>query len=223
MLIEFEQRQDYEEVMDRCPWAIQGQCLSLKSWSGGMRIEDVDFMRTQVWVQIHGLKLDRRNDENAQLISQCIGEMVQIEQTMGPEGLDRSYLHMKMVIDARKPVKTGFWYAQQNGEHAWARIKYERLPEFCYGCGRIGHTEKNCNGELVRAEEDPREPMNGPWLQVDRPRKRELGCRFMAKEKKFAEEAKTQRWSDLMAMKEEREMAMVSLWRPRNESPRRSK
>lgn len=225
LLIEFERKQDYDEIMDSCPWAIQGQCPSLKNWTGAMRIEDVDFMKTQIWVQVHGLELDRLNDENAQLIGNNLGDVAQIENTMGPEGLDRSFLRMKVVIDARKPLKAGFWYARQNGEHAWARIKYERLPEFCYGCGTLGHTEKSCQGQLVRAEEDPRDPMYGPWLNVDRPKKRELGHRSMGQEKKAGMEEKAQNWSELMAKKKERDKAMLSIWKLRidNLQPRTEK
>lgn len=141
---------------------------------------------------------------------------------MGPEGLDRCYLRIKMAVDASQPLKARFWYARQNGEHSWVRMKYKRLPEFYYGCGRIGHTEKKCSGEVMQAEKDPIEPMYRPWIQADRPRKRELGCRFMGKGKKAAEETKMQSWSELMAMKAEQEVAMVSMWRPRNVSPTRS-
>lgn len=48
-----------------------------------MRIEDVNYMETQFWVQIHGLELDKLNHDNAQLIGQNIGEVVQIDQTLG--------------------------------------------------------------------------------------------------------------------------------------------
>ncbi|KAJ8424699.1 hypothetical protein Cgig2_018506 [Carnegiea gigantea] len=34
----------------------------------------------------------------------------------------------------------------------WIRFKFVKLPDFCYGCGRLGHTLKDC--EIVVAKDD---------------------------------------------------------------------
>lgn len=62
-------------------------------------------------------------------------------------------------------------------------------------------TLKKYNGEVIRAKEDPRESMYGPWIQAEISRKRKLGCRFADKGKKEIEELKTQRWGELMERK----------------------
>lgn len=52
----------------------------------------------------------------------------------------------------------------------WASIKYEHLSDFCYRCGKLGHTSHNCMDEVVKSEVKPGFPLYGPWLCRTRPR-----------------------------------------------------
>ncbi|KAB2606302.1 hypothetical protein D8674_006019 [Pyrus ussuriensis x Pyrus communis] len=40
---------------------------------------------------------------------------------------------MRIMVDTTKPLATGCWVT-----------RYERLPNFCYKCGRIGHVSNEC-------------------------------------------------------------------------------
>lgn len=50
------------------------------------------------------------------------------------------------------------------GREKWATIKYERLSDFYYGCGRLGHTSQHCGEEVVISELNPGFPCYDPWL-----------------------------------------------------------
>lgn len=51
-----------------------------------------------------------------------------------------------------------------NGVSKWISFKYERCPDFCYKCGRIGHSERGCTIE-VRIIKGQMENQFGPWLR----------------------------------------------------------
>lgn len=57
---------------------------------------------------------------------------------------------------------------KEGGECFWADFKYERLPNFYFLCGIIGHTKKFCHLLFEGADEETERPF-GSWLRaIDR-------------------------------------------------------
>ena len=60
---------------------------------------------------------------------------------------------VKVLIDISKPLKRWLRLKLDNfTEIVMVSLKYERLPEFCYVCGRIGHVSKECSDEEAKIE-----------------------------------------------------------------------
>ncbi|KAL6996908.1 hypothetical protein U1Q18_007033 [Sarracenia purpurea var. burkii] len=63
---------------------------------------------------------------------------------------------MKLTHNQSKPV--------------WASFRYEKLPLFCYCCGRIGHGDKDCDGKFCEGGgRNLDNPQYGPWMRVNGP------------------------------------------------------
>uniref|UniRef100_A0A803QSV9 Zinc knuckle CX2CX4HX4C domain-containing protein n=1 Tax=Cannabis sativa TaxID=3483 RepID=A0A803QSV9_CANSA len=58
-------------------------------------------------------------------------------------GVWREYLHVRVWIDVRKPIKRMKISTDQSSWY-WVNFKYEKLPTFCFICGIIGHAERFC-------------------------------------------------------------------------------
>lgn len=69
-----------------------------------MRIVDVKFNLVQFWVQIHGLEVEKFSKQNAKRLGECIGEVKEVDEIMGPMGLDRDYLRIKIEVDTDKAL-----------------------------------------------------------------------------------------------------------------------
>ncbi|XVF54040.1 hypothetical protein PTKIN_Ptkin05aG0149300 [Pterospermum kingtungense] len=40
---------------------------------------------------------------------------------------------------------SGFWVSCKRKKRIWTEVKYEKLSYFCYGCGCLGYTQRNCD------------------------------------------------------------------------------
>lgn len=55
------------------------------------------------------------------------------------------------MLDLKKPLKRSQKIRMKDGAVVTITAKYERLPHFCFLCGRIDHTDRDC---IWVAEED---------------------------------------------------------------------
>lgn len=71
----------------------------------------------------------------------------------------RGFIRMKAEVNVGEPFLSGFWWTNVKGNDKWATIKFERLSDFCYGCGKLGHTSLTYNEEIAISENDQTTPM----------------------------------------------------------------
>ncbi|KAI9127255.1 hypothetical protein K1719_001814 [Acacia pycnantha] len=62
--------------------------------------------------------------------------------------------------------RRGFWIPRKEKEPAWVVVKYERLQNFCYVCGRLGHDDRRCSEGLNRKLGEGAVKEYGSWLSV---------------------------------------------------------
>lgn len=168
MAFDFVREIDRDMVLDMSPWAIHGNCLNLKICKANQNASEVDFGFIHMWVQLHGLSLDMLNSENATQLADAIGTWNQLASE--EEMQQRGYIRFRTEVRSDKPLVPGFWWVNAEGKEKWAHLKYERLSDFCYGCGLLGHSSQSCNQDIIESEENPGKPMYGPWITCTRQR-----------------------------------------------------
>lgn len=55
-----------------------------------------------------------------------------------------TFMRIRVRVDTLKPLCRGRKIRSEEGEIGWIRFKYEQLPIICYWCGRISHSDKDC-------------------------------------------------------------------------------
>lgn len=84
---------------------------------------------------------------NVEIIGRRLGSLLALE-TSPNEGLclSRGFLRVHMGINISQPLSKGFWLWGKidTSNERWVSFKYEKLPDFCYACGRIGQDNRGC-------------------------------------------------------------------------------
>ena len=69
-----------------------------------------------------------------------------VDKTTHPsEIIGGSFMRARVVIDVSLPLCRGRLISFNEGEEGWVSFKYERLPNICYWCGCLNHSDKDCD------------------------------------------------------------------------------
>lgn len=169
-LFQFENEEDKRDVYLESPWSITNSLLNLQPLKEGMTVSEVDFSTCPMWVQIHGLPVEKMTRANAEIIGKRLGRLLALETASDNFLLARSFLRVRVEVNINQALVKGFWLKGKadSSRDRWISYKYERLPDFCYACGRIGHDKKGCR--FTPRGEDALSGY-GPELRTGRPRK----------------------------------------------------
>ncbi|KAF3951837.1 hypothetical protein CMV_022554 [Castanea mollissima] len=106
----------------------------------------MDFSTTVFWVQVHGLPLNRQSKENIFKIGGFLGRTLDVDLAGSKGGVWKNFVRVRVEVDVSCPLCTGFPLDRddQGLPVLWVPFKFEKLGNFCYGCGRLRHDLRTC-------------------------------------------------------------------------------
>ncbi|KAI7991576.1 hypothetical protein LOK49_LG12G02484 [Camellia lanceoleosa] len=144
-LFQFSEAEDRNRILSERPWSIMGSLLVLQTLSPNQTFEEVDFNWCPFWVQAHGLPIQNMTKQNGLILGNRLGKVLSVEAPQDGLLLHRSFLRIRVEINIQHPLPRGLWLKRSPGNNGvWINFKYEKLTDFCYDCGRIGHDNKSC-------------------------------------------------------------------------------
>ena len=82
-----------------------------------------------------------------------IGEFIEYDAKNNSNYL-RPYMKIRVMLDVTKPLKRMKKIRMLGGESSIIKFKYERLGNFCYFCGMLGHIEDYCEKRYSLSSDD---------------------------------------------------------------------
>ncbi|KAI8021569.1 hypothetical protein LOK49_LG03G01640 [Camellia lanceoleosa] len=148
-LFHFDDVEDRRWVLQEAPWSIMGNLMILQPLQKGIPAADMEFKWSPFWVQIHGLPLEKMTKTNGEIIGRRIGRLLRVEAHCEGLLLYRSFLRVRVEIDVTQPLPRGFrlhhgYPDQANTPETWINFKFEKLSDYCFDCGQIGHDRRVC-------------------------------------------------------------------------------
>jgi len=145
LLFEFTEEVDKQKVMAGRPWAYDRTLLILNDFDGRLAPSQMEFSVSPIWVQIHNMPLGCMNREVGFQIGSTLGKVEDVAVVEDDVGWGR-YVRVKVAINLYQPLERGRTLPVF-GNSCWVSFKYEKLPVFCFRCGRIIHGPKGCSDQ----------------------------------------------------------------------------
>uniref|UniRef100_A0A803NTP6 Reverse transcriptase domain-containing protein n=1 Tax=Cannabis sativa TaxID=3483 RepID=A0A803NTP6_CANSA len=113
------------------------------------------------WVQVYGIPFMCKSHDLARFIAMEVGDLIEIDKDTIKEGTG-PYMRIRILLDVNLPLRRGMniKFIRMGREFVkWLDFKFERLPDFCFFCGKLDHTKRYCVAFLQKCDELYTEPL----------------------------------------------------------------
>ncbi|TXG63243.1 hypothetical protein EZV62_010237 [Acer yangbiense] len=163
----FNDLEDCRKVLSGAPWTFDNAILVLEELDGKGTLDTMAFNRCDFWVQIYQLPLLCTTREIGWFLGEMIGEVKEVDIGLAGDCVGK-FMRIRVRIDIDKPLRRCLHMdVMGDGVETTMLLRYERLPNVCFICGRIGHMTNECM-EVVEnpVGEGKAKPIFGAWMKA---------------------------------------------------------
>ncbi|PWA67820.1 hypothetical protein CTI12_AA315780 [Artemisia annua] len=141
-LVKIDHVVDLRRVLEDGPRSFKSNLVVLKLIDNDEQPIEAEMMKVAFWIRLLNMPLSRRDEPSVRYIASKLGEVVEVDNAYFA---NRSkHIRAKVMINITNPLCRYVTVLNLQNIKVRVHIQYERLPNFCYWCGLLGHTEKEC-------------------------------------------------------------------------------
>ncbi|KAL0355667.1 UNVERIFIED_CONTAM: hypothetical protein Sradi_4013600 [Sesamum radiatum] len=165
-LLKFFHTIDRQRVMEGCPWAFNKNLIVLKSITADENPMHTNLDWCDFHVHAHDLPLSKMTRPVAQFIGNQIGLFKDVDMDDNG-GVWGASLRIRVSLNVTQPLPRVLKIRTPLGDEQLVSFTLERLLNFCYLCGCMGHQSKFCPTRFEEGFQDPGDATPyGAWLRA---------------------------------------------------------
>nr|KJB65286.1 hypothetical protein B456_010G088000 [Gossypium raimondii] len=165
VIVKFGCLEDRSRILNLMPWLFDRCLFSMVPFEIGKAIDTYEFWMAPFWLRVYNISIELMDRQTALDIGNAIGELVAIDWKDRNGGWTE-FIRIKVKINVLNPLRRVVKLVDKDGTETIGVLKYERLPDFCYECGKIGHIVKTCTINNESEVMSGLNPQFGSWLRA---------------------------------------------------------
>lgn len=137
-IIKFQSIEDMQEVLYTGPHTINNRSIILKQWSADFDFAKKFLAEIPLWVTFPNLPMNCWSCNSLSRIASAIGKPIYADECTTKQ-TRISYARMLIETNVTKPLPEVITVHDPNGRQFVQEVWFDRKPEFCNTCLKIGH------------------------------------------------------------------------------------
>ncbi|KAK1565320.1 hypothetical protein Q3G72_024056 [Acer saccharum] len=168
----FQNAEDKQKIIARGPWSFDDALIAMEEPEGKGDIQRMKFNKAEFWIQIHNTPLMCMSADIGRFLGSIVRDVDIDNRDLGSQVA--GFLRVRVAIEIDKPLRRFLRInVLGDGVETGMLMKYERLLDFCFKCGLLGHGVRDCpdkprEATVLKGEE----LLFGFWLRASTPVKK---------------------------------------------------
>ncbi|XP_019158575.1 PREDICTED: uncharacterized protein LOC109155346 [Ipomoea nil] len=159
---------DMKRVLEEGPWSFENHTLVCRQVCDGFLPGEVKLDTVDMWIQVYDLPMGYTSKVVLEQVGNFVGTFIRCDdRNVG--GPWKTFYRVRVSVPVDKPLKRRMKLIRRDKSWGWVNLKYERLHNFCFCCGLLGHLDKFCVKARVSGIMPESYPY-GPWMRAGKVR-----------------------------------------------------